>query len=235
MMKKFFLTSLFLYGYQLAFSCTTCNKVLQQSIFDSTFYPNLIIMLLAFLVLALIVIGLLIAGKRQELKAARGGKPAIITPMVTATTTLGIGMGGMLDGTVLHQILQWHEMLSNKIQPVTLLNKSINMFWDGIFHLFCFLIIFTGLLMLCKVAFCKKEAKSWGKVCGGLILGWGIFNVVEGLIDHQFLKLHNVKETSAVPELWNYSFLLISVLLIIVGWLIIRRADKGNLLQRNVM
>lgn len=41
-----------------------------------------------------------------------------------AAIVLGIGLGGFVDGIVLHQILQWHEMLSNKIPPDTLVNKA---------------------------------------------------------------------------------------------------------------
>ncbi len=235
MIKRLSFTFFLVCLYGVGRACTTCNKSLQQSIFDSTFYPNLLVMLSAFIVLALIVIALLAVAKRQVLKETRSGKTAIITPMVTATTTLGIGIGGMLDGTVLHQILQWHEMLSNKLPPFTLLNKSVNMFWDGIFHFFCFIIILIGIVMLSKVAFDKNETKGWGKVTGGLLLGWGIFNVVEGLIDHQILKLHNVKETSAAVDLWNYGFLMISILLIIVGWMIIHKSAKVSLSRRNVM
>jgi uncharacterized membrane protein len=33
---------------------------------------------------------------------------------------LGIRMGGFLDGILLHQILQWHNMLSTVLPPSTL-------------------------------------------------------------------------------------------------------------------
>lgn len=35
-------------------------------------------------------------------------------PLIAAGAALGIGMGGFLDGIVLHQLLQVHNMLSAK-------------------------------------------------------------------------------------------------------------------------
>ncbi|WP_460744124.1 DUF2243 domain-containing protein [Mariniluteicoccus endophyticus] len=32
---------------------------------------------------------------------------------------LGIGLGGFLDGILLHQILQWHHMLSSSPRPTS--------------------------------------------------------------------------------------------------------------------
>ena len=44
---------------------------------------------------------------------------------------------------------------------------------------------------------------------GTLLLGWGLFNLVEGVISHHLLGLHHVNET-VVPSkgtLWDYGFL----------------------------
>jgi len=34
-------------------------------------------------------------------------------PLIAAGIFLGLGLGGFVDGILLHQILQWHHMLSN--------------------------------------------------------------------------------------------------------------------------
>ncbi len=39
-------------------------------------------------------------------------------PLVAAGLVLGVGFGGFVDGIVLHQILQWHNMLSSVVPPV---------------------------------------------------------------------------------------------------------------------
>jgi uncharacterized membrane protein len=54
-------------------------------------------------------------------------------------------------------------------------------------------------------------------------LGWGLFNIVEGVIDHHLLELHNVMELSPDHDIGNYSFLGVSVVLIIVGYLLVNK------------
>ena len=113
-MKK----SLFLllpFAGEKAYSFTTCNQDLQKAIFDSTFYPNPFTMMLAFIVLAGIVILLaILTAAREKNHHREHNQKLTVVRFISASTTLGIGIGGFADGTILHQILQWHEMLSNK-------------------------------------------------------------------------------------------------------------------------
>lgn len=202
------------------YSCTSCNRELQQAIKDS-FYTNIFIMLCAFIVLTLIVLALIyLALKKYNSNA----NPNI--PLMAAATVLGIGTGGFADGIVLHQILQWHEMLSNKFPPNTVLHKSVNMFWDGIFHLFTLIVTLIGIYLLWKVIRKINVNTSGNLLAGGMLAGWGVFNLVEGIIDHQILKMHNVREITSNQDLWNYGFLLFGIVLILAGWLIARQAKS---------
>jgi uncharacterized membrane protein len=188
-------------------------------------------MLSAFIVLAVIAIVLAFLNSKREKRIHHNHADLKLTavPLISAATTLGIGLGGFIDGTVLHQILQWHEMLSNKIPPVTLLNKSVNMFWDGIFHFFCLLVTITGMFLLTRLFFRKDVIVTWKNFFGGLLLGWGLFNVVEGVIDHQILKLHNVREVTDNIPMWNYGFLALSVIFIIVSMILIKSGTPDRL------
>jgi hypothetical protein len=47
---------------------------------------------------------------------------------------LGIGMGGFVDGIVLHQIVQVHSMLSARVPLDSMENMKTNMTADGVFH-----------------------------------------------------------------------------------------------------
>ncbi len=56
---------------------------------------------------------------------------------------LGVGMGGFVDGILLHQVLQWHHMLSGTdddrigvrfYDPRTVPGLRMNTVWDGFFH-----------------------------------------------------------------------------------------------------
>ena len=44
---------------------------------------------------------------------------------------LGVGLGGFLDGIVLHQIAHWHQMLSATLPPETVEAMRQNMTADG--------------------------------------------------------------------------------------------------------
>lgn len=233
-MKKAILILLLTLTAVPAIGCTTCNPDLQKAIFDSTFYPNLLTMLSAFIVLAVIVLVLAYLVRRRERKRYAGAPDQLTAvPLIAASTTLGIAFGGFIDGIFFHQVLQWHEMLSFRIPPTTLMNKSINMFWDGIFHSFCLVVAITGLYLLLQLFFRKDVIVTRTLFTGGLILGWGIFNLVEGVIDHHLLELHNVKETSEHVLLWNYGFLAFSVLLLLAGSRLVRNGIPARAYRKN--
>ncbi|RYG12541.1 MAG: DUF2243 domain-containing protein [Chitinophagaceae bacterium] len=134
---------------------------------------------------------------------------------------LGIGIGGFIDGIVFHQILQWHQMLSAKITIADYIGKSVNMFWDGIFHLFCLMVLMVGIFKLWQLNKRTLLNFSMKLLIGGMLIGWAIFNVVEGLINHHLLKLHNVREQTLAPENANIFFLAASVILFFIGLLLV--------------
>jgi uncharacterized membrane protein len=47
---------------------------------------------------------------------------------------LGLGLGGFVDGILLHQIVHWHNMGSAVVPPTTMDALQRNMTWDGYFH-----------------------------------------------------------------------------------------------------
>ena len=140
-------------------------------------------------------------------------------PLVFSGLLLGIGMGGFIDGILFHQILQVHNMLSNRYFPDTLLNVEINMFWDGIFHAVTWLTTVAGIWSLWNNGGLRHRSGSSRVLLGSAIAGWGLFNFVEGVIDHQILQVHHVVERA--PETlkiyYDLGFLAFGVLLILGG------------------
>jgi uncharacterized membrane protein len=130
-------------------------------------------------------------------------------------------MGGFVDGIVFHQILQLHAMVSNWLPKDTLANQQINRFWDGIFHAMTWVTTTLGIGMLWR-ALVRQDVPKSGKTCdGGMSLGWGLFNFVEGLIDHQILQLHHVVQ-GGNHLLWDLVFLASGVVFMGIGMLLIR-------------
>lgn len=147
-------------------------------------------------------------------------------PLISAGTLLGVGMGGFVDGIVLHQLLQVHNMLSAKYPPRTLVNSEINMFWDGLFHSCCWTMTAIGLALLWRAGRRADVPWSTRTFVGSLVLGWGIFNLVEGVIDHHILNVHHVVERLG-QSAYDYAFLTVGgVAAILVGWAVIRSGRR---------
>jgi uncharacterized membrane protein len=55
---------------------------------------------------------------------------------------------------------------------------------------------------------------------GGEELSWGLFNVVEGIVDHLLLGIHHVNETAPREQWiwWDIAFLLWGAAMIVGGW-----------------
>jgi uncharacterized membrane protein len=148
-------------------------------------------------------------------------------PLISAGVLMGAGLGGFVDGIVLHQLLQWHNMLSARIPPNDLVSAKVNMFWDGVFHAGVWVLTAIGLAMLWKAGARRDVAWSGRTFFGSLLVGWGLFNVVEGVIDHQILGLHHVHEYSSAQLSWDIGFLIFGALLLASGGALIR-AGAGD-------
>jgi uncharacterized membrane protein len=107
----------------------------------------------------------------------------------------------------------------------------VNMFWDGIFHAFTWLTTAAGLALLWRAGQRPEVSRSTRTLLGSLLVGWGVFNFVEGLIDHHLLQLHHVVERLGLSG-FDYAFLGSGVLMTIIGWRLIqtdrhRTAEHG--------
>jgi uncharacterized membrane protein len=153
-------------------------------------------------------------------------------------TILGVGLGGFVDGILLHQILQWHHMLTSTdtdnigvrhYPPTTVPGLQMNTVWDGLFHTFTWLATLIGLgLLYSRVTGSRGRLWSSRALWGWVLVGWGLFNLVEGVVDHHLLGIHHVR-TGPYQLWWDLGFLLLGVLLIAGGWLLQRGASAIDL------
>ena len=144
---------------------------------------------------------------------------------------LGVGLGGFVDGIVLHQILQWHHMLTDygghsSFPATTVDSLTENTLWDGLFHAAAWVFVVAGLLMLWQATSAGHRV-SWRSVAGLLLAGWGIFNLVEGLVDHHILSIHHVRDDVVDPLWWDLGFLALSAILVAAG-LTLWRSDRAG-------
>ena len=141
---------------------------------------------------------------------------------------LGIGLGGFIDGIVLHQILQWHHLVSASHEhPVTTVaGLGANTLADGLFHVLAWLAVLSGVILLVYGWRQGRRPPDWRSLTGWILSGWGLFNLAEGLLNHHILGLHHVRDDLGGPAEWDVAFLAFALLLVIGGWLLQRSAGR---------
>jgi uncharacterized membrane protein len=150
--------------------------------------------------------------------------PANTTRLTAGGLLLGVGLGGFVDGIVLHQILQWHHLLTSEgSHPAsTVAGLEANTFADGLFHAATWLATLAGLLLV----WTSGERGSPRRLLGPMLAGWGAFNLVEGVIDHHILTLHHVRSGDAELA-YDLGFLALGAALL-AGGLLLARSTSGT-------
>lgn len=144
---------------------------------------------------------------------------------------LGLGMGGFFDGIVFHQLLQWHHMVSNThISATDIGGLRVNVFLDGLFHAATYLFTLAGLVLLWRRGGGGRARRSGQRLLSAMLMGFGLFNVAEGLVNHHLLELHHVNETAPRDQwfIWDLAFLLWGAAMLLGGWAWFRRANSDE-------
>jgi uncharacterized membrane protein len=149
--------------------------------------------------------------------------------LTAAAIVLGAGLGGFLDGIVFHQLLQWHGTVSSVWPPEDVVATKINMYWDGVFHLGVWALSVIGVAYLYRAA--RHADTRWCPwlLVGGALVGWGAFNLVEGVLNHHVFRIHRVHEYAASPLAFDVAFLVFGAALVGTGLALLRRGwtDTG--------
>jgi uncharacterized membrane protein len=146
-------------------------------------------------------------------------------PLILAGIVLGLGQGGFFDGIVFHQLLQWHHMFSELAPETTIAGLELNTVGDGLFHLLDWILTLTGLALLWR-AVLHKVPLSTATLIGSILIGAGLFNLVEGVIDHHLLGIHHVKP-GLHQMTYDISFLVAGAVLVVIGWRLVTPASEA--------
>jgi uncharacterized membrane protein len=165
-----------------------------------------------------------VGGYSKDVASVDHGVGRIFGPAMT----IGVGLGGFVDGIVLHQILGWHHVLSARAG----VDLRANEVADGVFHAASWVILLAGVVWLYRrlrqppvaAAWPRLDAgpRPWRALVGPMLMGWGLFNLVEGLVDHHLLGLHHVRPGPGQLG-WDIGFLASGVAIAGLGFLLARR------------
>jgi len=153
-----------------------------------------------------------------------------VRPLVIAGVTLGVGLGAFVDGILLHQVFQWHHMLTawdhGRLPADTVEGLELNTLADGLFHSAAWVATALGLAWMWRAATLPETRWSALAFVGALLAGWGGFNLVEGVVNHHLLGLHHVRDDLGGPLTWDLGFLALGAAQLVAGVLLIRAGGR---------
>lgn len=130
---------------------------------------------------------------------------------------LGFALGGFFDGIFLHQILQWHHLLSAITRP-PFNQASIQVIADGVFEAVMFVIAAIGARKLLQARYVLIDRAFDRVLAADVLIGFGAWYVADGILAQWLLDLHHVRLDVADPSWWDLLwFLLFGVLFVAAG------------------
>jgi uncharacterized membrane protein len=134
---------------------------------------------------------------------------------------LGVAVGGFFDGVLLHQILQWHHLLSLVPGAGDLRMQVV---WDGWFHALMYVVAVVGFCGLWR----GRDRMDARALTGSLLAGFGLWHVLDSVLSHWLLGIHRVKLDSPDPLMWDLIwFAAFGLVPLAIAALLLRRPGRA--------
>jgi uncharacterized membrane protein len=157
-------------------------------------------------------------GNERESGMAEGAEASVRRVGLTGGL-LGFALGGFFDGILLHQILQWHHLLS-AIDPD---DARLQVMADGLFHALMYLLALVGLWQLWPLA--RDMRVSTELLVAAMLAGFGTWHVVDAIMSHWLLEIHRIRMDSASPLFWDLLWLAVFGILPIAAAILLARGS----------
>ena len=128
----------------------------------------------------------------------------------------GLGAIAFIDETVFHQLLHWHHFYDKSTLAVGLIS-------DGLFHAFSWFATVASLFIVAHL----RKLRAWDKRrwIGAAVLGAGVFQLYDGIIQHKIFRLHQIRydvEIFYYDLVWN----VLAIFMILIGWGLLKPKQK---------
>ncbi|MDF3920000.1 DUF2243 domain-containing protein [Salinicola sp. LHM] len=139
-----------------------------------------------------------------------------------AAILLGIGMMAALDEIVFHQVLAWHHFVETD-------NSALALASDGLLHTLELVVLVIGAVLMLRLHETGRHAAGYRGA--GFLLGMGGFQLFDGIVDHKILGLHQVRYVDNLL-MYDLGWNLAGLLLLAIGYWLLRRARRGEALSQ---
>lgn len=145
-----------------------------------------------------------------------GVHPVVSRPAAQAfgAGCLGFAFGGFFDGILLHQIFQWHHLLTGVADPADL---RFQVLADGLFHAAMYVIGCVGLALLWSVRTGFNRPGAGLHLVAWFMVGFGTWHLVDAVLVHWILGLHRIRQDSATPIVWDLVFFALGLVFTVAG------------------
>ena len=139
---------------------------------------------------------------------------------------LGFALGGFFDGILLHQILQWHHLLSGLDGAAGDLRFQI--LADGLFHLMMYVVALVGAVMLVSARAAGAPIPATSGILRLALIGFGSWHVSDAVPSHWLLGLHRIRMDSDMPLAWDVAWLVIFGVATILLAMLLPSGGRGS-------
>jgi uncharacterized membrane protein len=152
---------------------------------------------------------------------------ADVPSATVAGVLIGFSLGGFFDGILLHQVLQWHHLLSG-LDGARGRDLRFQVLADGLFHAAMYVVAIVGLWRLHRAARALGPPDS-RTLAAALAAGFGLWHVVDTFLSHWLLGIHRIRQDSPDPLFWDLLWLAVfGVVPVALGWRGLRRGRAGR-------
>lgn len=127
----------------------------------------------------------------------------------------GLGIVAFIDEVVFHQLLHWHHFYDKSTTDIGLVS-------DGLFHAFSFIATIGASFLLADLH--RRHAFWLKRWIGGILLGAGVFQLYDGIIQHKWMGLHQIRygvDILPYDLVWN----ILAALMILIGAILIQQTN----------